>query len=303
MQTPFSHTLIPLSVGLRRRLMLGLGAAEHTVRLNGSTIHYYYGRSRRGGPPLLLVHGIADNATTWSATFNQLRSIGPVYALDLPGFGQSDPLPGGGALPVSATAELLARFVEQEVGRPVLLVGNSMGAWIGLRLAAARPELLRGIVALNPGGAALRGRESWQPFIDLLGVPNLAAVRAIYTRMFARHPLRLPLYAGQHGFQQLFSRKAVQHILHQTTEREMLRAAELGELPVPVGIIWGTADRFLPEGSLEFFQHCMPQASWLLLSATGHLPQIERPGHVVAFTRRFAAGLLQVPRPAVAHRQ
>lgn len=288
--SPFSEALIPLSIGLRRKFMLQQGAREYALGLQGSDLHYYHAPGR-GPLPVVLVHGIADNATTWAYMFGALRSIGPVYAIDLPGFGHSSPPPGSDFVSVAGMTELLEHFLAEVVGRPVLLVGNSMGGWMGFRIGLERPELLRGLIAINPGGAPLAGRESWQPFIDMASVPNLEAVRLIYRRMFARPPIRFPLYAGQIGFQRLFSCPAVQRLLTQTSEADFLADEQLCSLELPLGIVWGTADQFLPDGSREFFQSCLAHARWLLLPATGHLPQIERPIQVVGFIRRFAAEL------------
>jgi pimeloyl-ACP methyl ester carboxylesterase len=297
MELPIADSLIPLAVGLRRRNMLRAGGTQRHIQLGGSYVSYYHapGRWRAKGPPLLLVHGIADNAATWWATFHALRRVGDVYAIDLPGFGHSSPPPGQRFLGISAMADLLEAFIAETIGRPPLLLGNSMGAWIGLRIAATHPELLAGLIAINPGGAPLGGRDSWQPFVDLAMVPDLKAVRTIYQRMFARHSVRLPLYVGQRAFQRLFSCEAVRAILHETTEADFLLAEQLCDLRLPVGLIWGMNDAFLPEGSLDFFRECFGAANWLLLPATGHLPQVERPREVARFVRHFARSLAAHP--------
>jgi pimeloyl-ACP methyl ester carboxylesterase len=263
------------------------------MRLGGCVLHYYH-QSRRGsqrGTPILLVHGIADSATTWADVVGPLSALGDVYALDLPGFGFSTPPPGSDFVPLRGMVALLEAFLREVIGQPAVLVGNSMGAWMGLSLATARPELLRAVIAINPGGAPLGGRESWQPFVDMASVPDLRAVRMIYQRMFARHQIRLPLYIGQHGFRQLFSARAVQRLLNETSEDDFLAVERVCGINVPVGVLWGADDRFLPDGSLEFFQQCLPHAAWRLLPATGHLPQVERPLAVVRFVRRFVRRL------------
>lgn len=299
MRTPFCDTLIPLSIGLRRRQMLRAGASEQAIRLDGSYISYYHAPARRqlgrgqpsGQPAILLVHGIADNATTWAYVFHGLRHIGDVYAIDLPGFGHSLPPAGQSHVGVRSMTALIEAFIAQVIRRPVLLVGNSMGGWMGFRLALTHPDLLVGLVAINPGGAPLGGRASWQPFIELAQVPDLAAVRTIYRRMFARQAIRWPLYVGQHSFQRLFSCPAVQALLAETSEDDFLLADQICGLDLPTAIIWGAADGFLPTGSLEFFRSCLDHADWLMLPATGHLPQVERPRAVRRFVRRFAQKL------------
>src|SRR6478609_8108928 len=66
-----------------------------------------------------------------------------VVALDLPGFGRSEPGERPGSVP--ANVAVLARFLEQEIGEPVVLVGNSMGGMISILLTGERPDLVSGL--------------------------------------------------------------------------------------------------------------------------------------------------------------
>jgi len=166
-----------------------------------------------------------------------------------------------------------------------------MGGWLAVKMAWAAPELIGGIVLLDAGGAPLRGRESWEPFGDLIAVRDLKASRQIFRQMFGAGPL---LYLGQRGLQQLFQRQIVREFVASlyaaaAAEDELLKAEDLRQLPVPAALIWGLSDTFLPHGSLEFFRENLPGAPALLLRRCGHLPQVERPLAVARFVRQFAA--------------
>ena len=77
------------------------------------------------------------------------------------------------------------------------------------------------------------------------------------------------LYLGQHSLQDLFQRRVVRefvaNMMDADPEKELLRAADLHDLPVPAGLVWGLNDQFLPKGSLEFFRENLPGAPALLL--------------------------------------
>jgi pimeloyl-ACP methyl ester carboxylesterase len=75
----------------------------------------------------------------------------------------------------------------------------------------------------------------------------------------------------------------VRAFVEMADERDFLAPEELQELSVPASIIWGLDDRFLPAGSLEFFQKHLPNAQTLLVHHCGHLPQRERPLLVARF--------------------
>lgn len=296
---PLSRVVIPLALGLTRRAMLRAGVTSHSRRLEGILAHFYQAPPRPGGDealPVVLLHGIADSALTWAFTMRGLARVGPVYALDLPGFGQSGYPPGRRFATIAQDVAVVRAFIEQVVGRPALLVGNSMGGWIAARLAELHPELARGLVLVDPGGAMLGGRASWEPFVQTVSVRDLRSVRRIYRQMFGRvNPM---LYLGQRGFQDLFLRDAVRHFVESADLEEFFTPEDLRRIAVPTALLWGECDRFLPDGSFEFFRDNLPGAQVLLLPGCGHLPQQERPRRLVRFVREFAATLQIDPAPA-----
>lgn len=293
---PLSRVVIPIALGLTRRAMLRAGVASHTCRLEGTLVHSFQAPPRPGADeatPVVLLHGIADSALTWAYTMRGLARIGPVYALDLPGFGQSGYPPGRRFATIAEHVAVVRAFIAQQVGRPALVVGNSMGGWIAARLAELHPGLARGVVLVDPGGALLGGRASWEPFVHTVSVRDLRSVRLIYRQMFGRvNPM---LYLGQRGFQDMFLRDAVRHFVDSADLEEFFTPEDLRQIGVPTALVWGECDRFLPQGSFEFFRDNLPGARVLLLPRCGHLPQQERPGSLVRFVREFAAALQGAP--------
>ena len=298
---PLSSATVPLIYGLARQRMLRGGAQERQVRIDGVTLNYFQqgpvGRAALQ-PPILLIHGIADNALTWTVVSGQLARERMVYAIDLPGYGRSSMPSGRGFMTLDDMCTLVVAFLREVVGRSALVVGNSMGGWLAIKMAWAVSELIEGIILLDPGGAPLQGRTSWEPFGDLIAVRDLKASRQIFRQMFGAGPL---LYLGQRGLQQLFQRQSVREFVASLSashapEDELLKPEHLRQLPVPAGLIWGLSDTFLPRGSLEFFRENLPGAPVLLLRHCGHLPQVERPLAVTRFIRRFAASYSLPPR-------
>src|SRR6476620_5011434 len=91
------------------------------------------------GAPLLLVHALGLSRVAWEPVVPTLAERFDVLAVDLPGFGDSPPLPGDVAPRPAALASALAEYLdEQAVSRPHV-VGNSIGGWVALELAAIRP--------------------------------------------------------------------------------------------------------------------------------------------------------------------
>ena len=116
-------------------------------------------RVEYGGPEdgqrVVLVHGLGGSHANWAALGPLLADTTRPVALDLAGFGYT---PGTRKTAhVAANARLLARFLREEIGEPAVLVGNSMGGMISIITAAANPELVSGVVLLDPVLPRARG--------------------------------------------------------------------------------------------------------------------------------------------------
>jgi pimeloyl-ACP methyl ester carboxylesterase len=299
--------MVPLLNGLGRRRLLQGGAQQREVLLNGMAMNYYVKQPRHPAAdadlPIVLIHGIADSALTWSFVLSPLARAHPTYAIDLPGYGYSGLPAGRGHTTLDEMRDMLVAFLRQVIGRPALVVGNSMGGWLAVKLAWAVPELVRGIVLLDAGGAPLSGVDSWLPFAEAIDIRDMRAARLVFRQMFGAIPAPL-LYLGQHSLQEMFQRQVVRDFVADLKSKAtmpddvLLKGKDLRDLPVPAALIWGLADQFLPEGSLEFFRANMPSAPTLLLKRCGHLPQRERPLPVLRFIKRFAAQLADAPKAA-----
>jgi lipase len=102
---------------------------------------------RGTGAPVLAIHGITSSSRSWPFLAQALDN--PVFAPDLRGRGRSNRLPG----PVGMVqhAEDCAAVAEASGGAPMVVVGHSMGGFVGTLLAAARPDLVRALVLVDGG--------------------------------------------------------------------------------------------------------------------------------------------------------
>lgn len=290
---PISSAALPLLDGLARRNLARRGVEQQVVHIGGAAINYYHkgpARADQANIPIVLLHGLGDNAVTWSLVLAPLARDHDVYAVDLPGYGFSSRPTEHTDAPLYQIRDLLAAFLREVVGRPALIVGNSLGGWLAVKLARAAPAAVCGVVLLDPGGAPLEGRSSWATFLDVIAVPDLKTARLVFRQMFGAIPPPL-LYLGQRGLQELFQRQVVREFVATVQDEEFISLDDLHSLPVPAALIWGQSDAFLPRGSLEFFRENLPGAPVLVLKHCGHLPQRERPIATLRFIRRFAEQL------------
>src|SRR5215207_6655391 len=111
-------------------------------------VHYLDYGGPEDGPVVVCVHGLGGSAVNWSALAPLLTDRCRVYAIDLPGHGRTWAY--GRRTGVAANRAVLHRFVRQVVGRPVILMGNSMGGMISLLQAAAEPADVTGLILVSP---------------------------------------------------------------------------------------------------------------------------------------------------------
>ena len=113
-----------------------------TLRLSdGSTVRVL---EAGAGEPLLLIHGVGLRAEAWGP---QMRLEAHVFAVDLPGHGDSTPLPAGARLPDYVA--WAAQVIEALGVGPMNVAGHSMGSLIAGGLAIERPDLVKRVALLN----------------------------------------------------------------------------------------------------------------------------------------------------------
>ena len=99
------------------------------------------------GAPVLLIHGVGMRAEAWGPQIATLSATHRVLAVDMPGHGESTPLPPTARLPDFVA--WAARVIEALALGPVSVAGHSMGALIAGGLAVERPDLVTRVALLN----------------------------------------------------------------------------------------------------------------------------------------------------------
>lgn len=108
----------------------------------------YHRCGNAAGMPVVLVHGVGLRSESWYQQINALQPHCDVFAMDMPGHGESTRITKESAT-LADFIQKLAHFIEHIVGRPAVIIGHSMGALLALTLAKFHPSLCRGIVSMN----------------------------------------------------------------------------------------------------------------------------------------------------------
>jgi pimeloyl-ACP methyl ester carboxylesterase len=253
------------------------------------------------GPPLLLLHGWADSADTWRLVLDRLGRLGRrAMAVDLPGFGTAAALNGGPILP-----ELdrfgQAALEELAPAGGAIVVGNSLGGCLGLRLAE-RPELeLAGVVGVAPAGLEMA---RWfflverDPIVRWLlaspvPLPDPVVRRAVgeaYRRIAFRRPGEIDPYVISTFAGHLGSKGSAARAL--ATGRRLLPELRdpfrLERLACPILLVWGRQDLLVFQSGAERVLDAAPSSRLEVIEDCGHCPQIEAPERLLELVLEFA---------------
>jgi pimeloyl-ACP methyl ester carboxylesterase len=285
-----SHSEASALVAAAMQRLLWLGNVEPRskfVEFEGGRLHHL---DAGAGPVVVLLQGAGGGAANWYRIIGPLSRERRVLALDLPGFGLSSSMevrpPLGGVAARVVEGWLTALGVGE-----VDVVGTSFGGLIGLRLAQLYPGRVRRLALLDSAGL---GRElPWA--VRIAGFPlvwrlALRPTRTGTDRLFrwlltsrrddlAGHEQALVDYlwrSAAAGDVRGMAR-AIRLFGGPRGQREVLSDAELRELRLPVQVIWGELDRFLPVAhGLRAARH-IPGARAEVLTGVGHSPNWEAP--------------------------
>jgi pimeloyl-ACP methyl ester carboxylesterase len=273
---------------------------SRTVDLGG-VVHYVDFGGPDGAPTVVLVHGLGGSHLNWDLFAPLLRDRARVLALDLPGFGRSEP--GNRRTTVQDNVEVLDRFLTEVAGTPVVLVGNSMGGMISILQTAAAPGTVNGLVLLD---AAVPGpRRALDPLVAVMfalyAVP-LVGERVLSLRRRRSTPLRqvrdmltlcgvdpdtLPAHTIDRSIALIEGRRdvpamdkaflsAARSLLRLLVDPRSYRAA-MASIRVPVLLVQGDADRLVPVAAARDISRRLPAWRYLELPGVGHVPQLQVP--------------------------
>ena len=237
------------------------------------------------GPPIVLVHGVGARREMWDPLVPVLAARHEVVAVDMPGFGESPPLPASERPSAANLAAALAGWLAEEGIELPHVVGNSLGGWVALELACAGAA--SAVTAISPAGFAnsrentfargsLRASRALARLLRpaLPALASSAAARTALSSQYFGKPWRVPgptMLTILQGFADAPDFDAA--------VREVTPFGFRGEVPadVPVTVAWGTRDWLLLPRQARRAARAIPHARVVELPGCGHLPCWDEP--------------------------
>jgi len=267
------------------------------------------------GDPIVLLHGWSDSADTWRCVLARLgREERRAVAVDLPGFGTADRLADGPMLPqLDAFAAAALAYAGGGAARgrrrraaQGIVVGNSLGGCVALRLAERAPAQVGRVVALAPAGLDMA---RWLALIEhdrvlrvLVHAPVPFPSRVVQSAVARAY--RSLAFADPGAVEPGIARTFAKHHPDRGALVRMLASGRrlLPELRDPfdfdaircqVQLVWGDCDRLVFHRGAQRLLAAVPGTTLDVIERCGHSPHIEHPERVAALLLSDGPSLAQ----------
>ncbi|MFN6566946.1 alpha/beta fold hydrolase [Dendronalium sp. ChiSLP03b] len=269
----------------------------------GRQTRYTYIRPVKGHQettPLILLHGFGASIGHWRHNLEVLGDRHTVYALDMLGFGASEKAPVNYS--IELWVEQVYDFWKAFIRQPVVLIGNSNGSLISMAAASTHPDMVQGIVMMSLPDPSLE-----QEAIPALLRPLVKAIKNVVASPlllkpvfhFVRRPSILRRWASiAYANPEAITDELIDILAGPPQDRGSARAFSalfkaaiavnfspsvktvLPTLTIPMLLIWGQKDRFVPPILANRFIQYNDKLELLQLEDVGHCPHDECPEQV-----------------------
>ena len=250
-------------------------------------LHYDHAVGADGARPIVFANSLGTDLRIWDEVRQRLDPAVPTLAMDKRGHGLSEI----GPVDIATLAADMADLMDGLGLSAALICGVSVGGMIAQALAAARPDLVAGLMLCNTGTRIGTG-ETWNPRIATVRSAGIEPIAEdVLARWFA------PAWAAAHpveraGWRQMLARTPAEGYARTC---EAIRDADLSRttsaLRVPTLCVAGSADGATPPDVVAALARTIDGARLVCLADVGHLPCIEAPGPLADLLAEFHGSL------------
>ncbi len=262
--------------------------------INGLRLRYLdYGT----GPAVVLLHGMASSWQWWLENIPALAQRHRVIAVDLPGFGESDPLPAPADM--ATHARVVLELLNQLGVESATFAGHSMGGLVAIETFNADPERVRNLILVDSGGVPMSDRR----LALILVVLRLCS--AVLRRRFVRRALATKEWVRRIALGAAFrdSRVMSPELALQTMPNfggpgsvdaipaaaRSVHATVPESIGCPVLLVWGEHDVVVPPSAAQQMHDRLPDCELAIFAGAGHTPMVEFPGRFNDLALAFLA--------------
>jgi pimeloyl-ACP methyl ester carboxylesterase len=247
-----------------------------TQLINGA--HIYFERSGEGDEIIVFSHGLLFNHHMWDAQVDYFKNRFCCIAYDHRGQGLSDSI---GNLDMDTLYEDAAALIEAlSPGKPVHFVGLSMGGFVGMRLAARKPHLLKSLVLLDTSAEPEPNKIKYILLNKVFGWGGAKLVsKKVVSILFGKSSLldpskksTLEMWKTTIESHPKNITKAVEGVIHRNGIYE-----ELSNINIKTLVAVGDEDVATTPAKAKRIHQAISNSKFTLISKAGHSACIEQP--------------------------
>lgn len=238
-------------------------------------------QDRGQGVPIVFLHGLVGLNEHWEGVVERVEHEVRCILFELPLLSLR-----GDDCSIQGVAKLTADFLRDYLDEPAVLVGNSFGGHVALRVALEQPDLVRGLTLAGSSGLIEKSLVS-----DIQIRPSKEWLRRKIGELF--HDQSLMREADlERAHRELTDRGGARAMvkLSRSARRDHL-GDKITQIQVPTLLLWGREDIVTPPEAAEGFHRMIRGSRLVWFEQCGHAPMIERAEGFADELRRFAATL------------
>ena len=263
-----------------------------TIQHDARTINFEVAGA---GPTLVLLPPGASRAVAWRGVMDRLAERFHMIAIDVTGFGGTDPWSHDRPLTLDDEADAIAAVIESVVGddgAPVHLAGHSFGGAIALRLAVTGKAPLASLTLVEPAPYPILAEAGEDALYEEAATINLGFIEAVAEgRSEAAFERYIDYYTDGPGAWIAFSGKARARFLHSASDvaralaavhADGMKRADVAALDLPAQLIHGALTSGPHARLCEVLAETIPGAGLSVVEKAGHMLTMTHPGPVAA---------------------
>lgn len=233
------------------------------------------------GVPVVFLHGLVGLNDHWEGVVDRVRERAHCVRFEVPLLRLT-----GEDCSIDGVTRITAAFLRERVGRPAVLVGNSFGGHVAMKIACSDPGLVKGLVLAGASGLYERS--------------ILANVQIRPSRAWLAKKIGELFYDKSFVWESDIDR-AYGELSQREGARAMVklsrsaRADHLGEklhaVRAPTLLVWGRQDVVTPPETAEEFNRLIAGSRLEWIDRCGHAPMMEHPDRFAALMAGFIASL------------
>lgn len=244
--------------------------------LDNLLVNYYHTEVKNPKKNLLFLHGWRSNSTLWFHLFPKLIGANfQIYALDMPGFGQSE-IPSY-PLFLQNYVEVVFQFINKlKLSKPIL-IGHSHGGRVGIKLAAEHPEIVEKLVLVDSAGI-----KAHSPSLQTKRM--IAKIVKPLFKIPLLHSAKVHIYKQMGGDDYVATPELTQTLVNILNED---LTPLLSKIKTETLLIWGENDTDTPLKDATIMKENIPNSKLEVIKNAGHYSFLDQPEAFITYLLQF----------------